>query len=165
MVWDRTGENCGNDYMTWKFLTDNKVKDVPLVKHMSEFADENGGYNFVVMARAKAVPLHTVWDKLTRKDKRGYAKQMAAALRELRSFTAEFPQRVDGSPLWDCVIGNCNSRKKCIKVGRTAEEWLGNMEEELSEGISRTLKTTDKAVIGAKLAELKVCVILLVLDF
>ena len=78
-------------------------------------------------------------------------QQIAAMLRELRQFTAEFPQRVDGDPLWDNVIANCGSRKKCIKVGKTTDEWFNNMDEELREGIARRLRTRDKAVIEAHL--------------
>lgn len=157
MVWDRPSKFSGNDYMSWKFLTDKKVKDVPLVKHMSEFADENGGYNFVVMSRAKGVPLHSVWHGLKGAQKRAYTEQMKAALREMRSLKADYPQRADGSPLWDCIVArsDCDGRN-CIKVGRTTEEWLKNMEPELREGISRFHQTRDKAVIDAKLAEITV---------
>jgi uncharacterized lipoprotein YmbA len=74
----------------------------------------------------------------------------------MRQFTAEFPQRVDGSPLGDVIIAQCNSQKQCIKIGKTAEEWLDNMDEELREGISRQLQTRDKTVIEAKLQEIRV---------
>ncbi|KAH7345833.1 hypothetical protein BKA66DRAFT_576880 [Pyrenochaeta sp. MPI-SDFR-AT-0127] len=80
---------------------------------------------------------------------------MVIAFQELRQFTATYPQEVDGSPLWDNIIGNCDSRKKCIKIGKTAEEWIQNMDEELREGISRILKTKDKTIITARLQELK----------
>ncbi|KAH9861595.1 hypothetical protein J1614_011346 [Plenodomus biglobosus] len=155
MLWDRTNEERGNDYMTHQFLQKQNTKDIPLVKRMVEFKDENGLYNFVVMSRAKGVPLESVWKGLSRKQKRSYAQQMAIALRELRQFTAEFPQRVDGSPLWDSIIASCDSRKECIKIGKTPEEWINNMEEELLEGISRQLRTMDKTVINAKLQEFK----------
>ncbi|KAF2109669.1 kinase-like domain-containing protein [Lophiotrema nucula] len=155
MVWDRTDEDSGNDYMTHQFLRKQSTKNIPIVKEMVEFKDEDGRYNFVVMSRAKAVPLENVWKGLSGEEKNSYAQQMIAALREMRQFTAEFPQRVDGSPLWDNVIGNCSSRKKCKKIGKTAEDWINNMDEELREGISRELKTKDKTVINARLQELK----------
>ncbi|KAI8939529.1 hypothetical protein NX059_003298 [Plenodomus lindquistii] len=149
MIWDRTDEERGNDYMTHKFLQNQNTKHIPLLKKVLELKDDNGQYNFVVMSRAKGLPLERVWEGLSQEEKDGYADQMVAMLRELRQYTAEFPQRVDGSPLWDSMIGNCNSRKECIKVGKTEEEWISNMEEELREGLSRTLKTKDKTVIEA----------------
>jgi hypothetical protein len=157
VVWDRPEEECGNDYMTHQFLQKQGTKNIPLVKQMVEFKDEDSRYNFVVMSRVKGVTLESVWNGLSGEEKNSYAQQMIAALREMRQFTAEFPQRVDGSPLWDNVIGNCNSRKKCKKVGKTAEEWINNMDEELREGLLRQLKTTDKTLIDARLQELKVC--------
>ncbi|OAL47543.1 kinase-like protein, partial [Pyrenochaeta sp. DS3sAY3a] len=155
MLWDRTDDYCKNDYMTHQFLQKHNTKNIPLVKRMAEFKDESSGHNFVVMSRAKGVQLEEVWYKLSVPEKRSYAQQMAAALKELRQFTAEFPQRVDGSPLWDNVIGHCDSRKECIKIGKTAEEWIGNIEEELREGIARQLKTKDKTLIDTRFKEIK----------
>jgi hypothetical protein len=134
------------------------------VKNVVEFKDEDGRYNFVVMSRAKAVLLETVWNTLSREEKDSYAQQLVAALREMRQFTAEFPQRVIGSPLWDNIIRDCNSRKQCKKVGKTAEDWFKNMDEELREGISRFLQTRDETAINAKMRELKVCSLYLYLD-
>jgi len=157
IVWDRPQDEARNDYMTHQFLQKQGTKDIPLVKKMVEFEDENGGYNFVVMSRAKGMTLESQWEELSEESKKTYAQQMVAAIRELRQFTAEFPQRVDGSPLWDNVIGNCSSRKMCQKIGKTAEEWFDSMEEELREGLARILKTRDKTVIDARIQELKVC--------
>jgi hypothetical protein len=156
LVWDRTQEEKSNDYITHQFLQKHGVKDIPLVKRMEEFNDADGKYNFVVMSRARGTPLENAWPGLSQGEKDGYVRQMVDMLRELRSFTAEYPQRVDGGPLWDNVIGNCESRKECIKVGKTAEEWIDNMDEELREGLSRQMRTKDKAVIEAKMQEFKV---------
>jgi aminoglycoside phosphotransferase len=156
MLWDRTEEGTGNDYMTHEFLRKQNTKNILIVKTMMEFADEDGGYKFLVMSRARGIPLGIVWPTLAPNEKEGYVQQMAAALRELRQFTAEFPQRVDGGPLWDNVIANCNSRKRCIKIGKTTDEWFNNMDEELREGIARRLGTRDKAVVEAHLQVLKV---------
>jgi hypothetical protein len=123
---------------------------------MEEFNDADGKYNFVVMTRARGMSLEGVWPGLSQAEKDGYVRQMVDMLRELRGFTAECPQRVDGSPLWDNIIGNCNSRKECIKIGKTAEEWIDNMDEELREGLARQTRTRDKAVIEAKMQEFKV---------
>lgn len=157
MVWDRTDEERGNDYITHQFLRKQDTKHIPLVKEMVEFKDEDARYNFVVMSRAKGVQLESVWPGLSPESKNNYVEQMAAALREMRQFTAEFPQKVDGTPLWDNIIGNCSSRKKCRKIGKTTEDWFNNIDEELREGISRQLKTRNKTVINDRLQELKVC--------
>ena len=42
-----------------------------------------------------------------------------------------------------------------MKIGRK-EQWLGSIDAELKEGIFRTLLTSEKAVIDARLEELKV---------
>jgi hypothetical protein len=157
IVWDRTGEECGNDYMTHQFLQKQGTKDIPLVKRMAEFPDEDDQHNFAVMSGARRIQLSCVWKGVSPEEKDSYVDRMVAALRGLRQFEAEFPQKVDGSPLWDNVIGNCNSRKNCIKVGKTAEDWFNNMDEELQEGISRELQTRDKNVIDTRLRQLKVC--------
>jgi hypothetical protein len=156
-LWDRTEEDHGNDYMTHQFLQKQDTKSIPLIKKMVEFKDENGGFNFVVMSRVKGVRLDAAWKNLDRAAKNGYVQQMVAFLRELRQFTADSPQRVDGSPLWDCIIGNCESRKHCKSIGKTKEEWFNNLDEELREGVSRRLHSKDKAAIEHKLQKLKVC--------
>jgi hypothetical protein len=156
VVWDCPDGERKNDYITHQFLKRQGTTDIPLVKEMVEFKDEDGRYNFLVMSRAKGVPLEHKWHTLSRAAKKSYIQQVAAALRELRQLTAEFPQRVDGSLLGDNVIAQCNSQKQCIKIGKTAEEWLDNMDEELREGISRKLQTRDKTVIEARMQELRV---------
>ena len=122
IIWDRPQGEARNDYMTHQFLQNQGTKDIPLVKRMVEFKDENSGYNFVVMSRARGMTLESQWKRLSKESKNSYAQQIVAALRELRQFTAEFPQRVDRSPLWDNVIRHCGSRKMCQKIGKTAEE-------------------------------------------
>jgi hypothetical protein len=156
IVWDCPDGERKNDYITHQFLRGQGTSNIPLVKEMVEFKDEDGQYNFLVMSRAKGVPLEHIWRTLPRAAKKSYVQQLAAALREMRQFTAEFPQRVDGSPLGDVIIAQCNSQKQCIKIGKTAEEWLDNMDEELREGISRQLQTRDKTFIEAKLQEIRV---------
>lgn len=160
---DRTENASGNEFMTYQFLKKQGTKHIPLVKEMVEFKDENGGYNFVVSSRAKGVSLARLWRKSSREQKMSYVKQIAAALRELRQFTAEYPQKVDGSPLWDNMVGHWEGLagqwepgKKCIKIGRTAEEWFDNMDKKLREGLSRILQTEDASVIDTRLQQLKV---------
>ena len=60
----------------------------------------NSNYDFVVVSRAKGNQLHKVWPNLSQEEKVSYVKQIVDAL---RSFTAEFPQRVDGSPLGEII--------------------------------------------------------------
>jgi hypothetical protein len=104
---------------------------LPLVKTMIKFNDENGGFNFVVISRVKGLRLDAVWEDLDREARNGYVQQIVDFLRRLRQFTAEYPQRVDGSPLWDCIVRNCESRKYCKSIGKTKEEWFNNLDEEL----------------------------------
>jgi hypothetical protein len=144
-----------NDYMTYKFLREQGTKDIPLVEEMYQFGKEGDEFQFTVMSRVKGVPLENIWSQLTPEEKRGYADQMIAALRELRQFTAPAPQRVDGSPLWDNFIGMCNTETICKVVPKTKEEWLDGMDKELRAGIAKELGTDDEASIEALVQELR----------
>jgi hypothetical protein len=153
------GPHCGVD---WERLHDARIPSQ--TKHEKHtYCEDNDGIcrrgrwvQFPGHVESERYSLENVWPTLAPEEKEGYVQQMAAALRELRQFTAEFPQRVDGGPLWDNVIANCSSRKRCIKIGKTTDEWFNNMDEELREGIARRLRTRDKAVVEAHLQELKV---------
>ena len=92
---------------------------------------------------------------MSQEEKQGYAQQVIAALRELRQFTLPVPRRVDGSSLWDNIIGQCAGAQNRKNIGKTKEEWFWNMDEELRVGLSRNLKTEDKDIIEARLQELK----------
>lgn len=83
---------------------------------MHQFGKEGDQFIFTVMPRAKGVTLESIWAKLTSEEKRSYADQIIAALRELRQFTAPSRQRVDGSPLRDNVIGHCGPPKLCKAI-------------------------------------------------
>ncbi|KAH9879912.1 hypothetical protein J1614_001936 [Plenodomus biglobosus] len=157
MISDRTGDDAGNDFMTQQFLKNHsaQVPHLPLLEEMAQYKDKDGKHSLTVMSRARAVTLESVWRKITRQERRVYAQQLVAALRELRQFTAEYPQRVDGGPLWDNIVGTCNSRKDCIKFGKTKEEWLDSMDAELREGLSWVLRTKNASVIDARLQEIK----------
>lgn len=145
LIWDRPGDRSieTNDYMTYKFLRDKGTNDIPLVKDMYQFGKEGDEFIFTVMSRAKGVTLESVWAKIGPKEKRGYANQLVMALRELRQFTAPSPQRVDGSPLQDDIIGQCWLSKLCKTIPNTREKWLNNVDEELRIGIERQLEATD----------------------
>jgi hypothetical protein len=144
LIWDRRGDTGmeTNEYMTYKFLRDQGTKDIPLVKEMHQFGKEGDKFVFTVMSRVKGVTLESVWTKLTPEEKRSYADQLIAALRELRQFTASSPQRVDGSPLSDSIIGRCNVPKLCKTIPATKEEWLKNVDEELRVGIKLRIAST-----------------------
>lgn len=83
---------------------------------MHQFGKEGDQFIFTVMPRAKGVTLESIWAKLTSEEKRSYADQIIAALRELRQFTAPPRQRVDGNPLRDNVIGHCGPPKLCKAI-------------------------------------------------
>ncbi|KAJ4286319.1 hypothetical protein N0V90_013353 [Kalmusia sp. IMI 367209] len=150
MLWDRpSGVDQGNDYMTWQFLKDQESRKIPLVKEMRQIGEATDPFQFTLMSRAKGVPLDTVWRQSSQEEKQGYAKQVTEALRELRQFTSPVPQRVDGGPLWDFIIGRCH-RGKCKHIGKTTEEWFDNMAEELICGLSDWKKPKDEATIEAE---------------
>lgn len=143
-----------NDYMTYKFLREQETKDIPLVKEMHQFGEEGDAHLFTVMSRVKSVTLESVWARLTQDEKRGYADQIIAALRELRKFTAPTPQRADGSPLWDNVIGQCWP-KRCHTIPATQDEWFDSLDKDLRAGIARKYATDDEATIEARLQRLR----------
>jgi hypothetical protein len=143
LIWDRPGDTGKgtNEYMTYKFLRDQETKDIPLVKEMYQFGKEGDQFVFTVMSRVKGVTLESIWTKLTLEEKRSYANQLIAALRELRQFTAPSPQRVDSSPLRDDIVGQCYTSKICKTIPATREEWLNNVDEEIRIGIKLQMKS------------------------
>jgi hypothetical protein len=155
-LWDRkTMPGMGNDYMTWKFLKEKEVKNIPLLNEMHRFGRPSDPHHFTVMSQAKGAPLNNVWHKSSPQEKKGYADQVIAAIREMRQYTAPHPQRADGSPLWDNIIGQCKVLKACKEIGKTTDDWFNNLDAELRHGLSRQYGTKDPAVIDAKLQELK----------
>ncbi|KAH7407090.1 kinase-like domain-containing protein [Phaeosphaeria sp. MPI-PUGE-AT-0046c] len=144
LIWDRPGDRGieTNDYMTYKFLRDQGT-NIPLVEKMYQFGKEGDEFQFTVMSRAKGETLENVWPKLTLEEKRSCADQIIATLRELRQFTAPSPQRVDGSPLWDNIIGQCSPLKICRTIPETKEKWLNGIDEELRIGIGKQLDATE----------------------
>jgi hypothetical protein len=157
VIWDRaTEERTGgvSDYKTWKFLRERETRNIPLVEEMHHFGKPEDQFQFTVMSQAKGVPLREVLPSLSPEEKHGIAQQITAALRELRQFTAPFPQCVDGTPLWDNIIGSCDVGT-CKKIGKTKEDWLNSLAEELRYGLSRRLETDDKKIIDVELQNLK----------
>jgi hypothetical protein len=106
------------------------------------------------MSRAPGVQLEEVWFDLSAAEKKNYAQQVTAALRELRKFTSPAPVRVDGSPIWDNIVGFCPGQRMC-KTVQEIPAWFAGMDEELRTGLGTKFSTEDAAVIDAKLKEVK----------
>jgi hypothetical protein len=156
MIWDRkTGTNVGNDYMTFRFLREQGTKNIPLVKEMHQYGNAEDQFNFTVLSRAKGKMLGSVWKELSADEKNDYAQQMIVILREVRQFTSAAPKRVDGSPLWDNILGNCPVPTKCKNIEDPKEAWFDNMAEELRCGLSEVLETQDEDIIEVNLQQLK----------
>jgi hypothetical protein len=154
VMWDRIRTpRTQNDYMTVKFLQERGTRHIPLVEEMYRFGKDDSEFQFTIMSRAKGVPLMTIWEDLSADIKKGYAQQMIAALRELRQFTSPVPCRVDGSTLWDNIIGQC-SPGTCKTIEKTKEEWFSGMAAELRYGLSKRLQTEDKNIIDAALQDI-----------
>jgi hypothetical protein len=155
-LWDRSRDKgMNNDYITYQFLKEKGLKNIPLLEEMHQFGKSGDSHQFTVMSRAKGAPLRNVWPKLSREEQISYVDQLVAAIRELRQYTAPYPQRVDGGPLWDSFIGQCSVPKACINIGKTIEGWFNNMDAELRRGLGRKYKTKDNAIIEEKLKDLK----------
>ncbi|KAF2791546.1 hypothetical protein K505DRAFT_326759 [Melanomma pulvis-pyrius CBS 109.77] len=157
MLWDRINNNrVGNDYITWQFLRDHNVQNIPLVKEMRVISAPTDPVHLTLMSRAKGVPLGDIWYTLGRREKKTYRSQLAAALREMRQFTAPYPQKVDGSPLFDCVVGTCvRASNTCKTIGKTKEEWFDSLAEELRRGLSNRYRKENATFIEEKLQELR----------
>ncbi|KAF2878605.1 kinase-like domain-containing protein [Massariosphaeria phaeospora] len=158
LLWDRINDGRrNNDFMTHKFLRSHNVQNIPLVKEMQSLSAPTDKVQFTLMSRAKGVPLADIWHTLDRKQRQGYMRQMDAALREMRQFTAPFPQKVDGTPLHDRLVADCEKRASdhCKTIGKTTEEWFNNIADELRYGLSIHLNTKDAAVIEEKFQQLR----------
>jgi hypothetical protein len=154
VMWDRIRTpRSQNDYMTVKFLQERGTKNIPLVEEMYQFGKDESEFQFTIMSRAKGVPLINIWEGLSADVKKGYAQQMIVALRELRQFTSPVPCRVDGSTLWDNIIGQCWAGE-CKTIEKSKEEWFNGMAAELRYGLSKRLKTEDKNIIDAALQDI-----------
>jgi hypothetical protein len=149
--------STGNDLMTQKFLRAQPGHTIPLVSDMLELSGPNDPVQLTLMRQARGRRLNVVWPQLSAAQREGYVRQMATIIQQLRQFTAPCAQKVDGSLLDDFVIGYCISRRapSCTKIGRTTEAWLDALEPSLRGGLSRLHKTTDPAIIEAKLHELR----------
>lgn len=153
-------ETLGNDYMTQQFLRDQPAGvtcSIPLIKEMRVFSAPTDKIEFTLMSRAQGARLDKIWHALRRKERFDIRHQLADALKQLRKFTAPGAQKVDGSRLYDVIIGHCFRRHAptCKKIGYTKEEWFENIAEELRIGLSVQYKTKDLKTIEEKYQGLK----------
>ncbi|KAF2797756.1 hypothetical protein K505DRAFT_234787 [Melanomma pulvis-pyrius CBS 109.77] len=157
LVWDRLNDGAlGQDFVTWQFLRSRNVQNIPLVKEMRQLNAPTDQVQLTLTSRVKGQELGAIWDTLSLEEKASYRNQLTAMLRELRQFTAPFPQNADGTPLHDKILGLCRpTAATCKRIGKTKEDWFDNIAEELRSGISRQLKTKDAAVIEKKFRELQ----------
>ncbi|KAK5444187.1 hypothetical protein LTS15_010540 [Exophiala xenobiotica] len=147
----------GNEYMTWKFLHGQPGHTIPLVKEMRRLTDPEDPIQFTVISRAPGKPLASIWSTLSPEQKSGYRDQMVDILKQLRQFTAPFPQKVNGDKLDDVVL-ICGRRHPpaCFRIGFTEQEWLEDLSETLRAGLSgQNDCTKDEELIEKKLQEIK----------
>lgn len=148
----------GNDYMTQEFLRSHaETLDVPLIKEMRRLGKLTDQIHYTLMSVVLGVRLDSIWSTLSREQKAGYSEQLGLAIKSWQQFTSTRAEKVDGTQLFDTIIGTCFGVQPptCAKMGFTRDEWLENLTETLRNGISRIHETTDPAIIEPKLQELK----------
>lgn len=158
LIRDQPNNNAlGNDYMTWEFLQKQPDLNIPLVKEMRILNDPAESIQFTLISRAQGQTLESIWPTLSPEQKSGYRDQMVDILKQLRQFTAPFPQKVNGDKLDDCLLTICHRRRPptCFQIGFTEDEWLEAISEDLRCGLHRIHKTKDPKVIEEKLQEIK----------
>ncbi|KAF2706951.1 kinase-like protein [Pleomassaria siparia CBS 279.74] len=156
-LWDRVNNGrLGNDFITHQFLRSHTIQNIPLVEKMQLISEPTDKVQFTLMSRTRGIPLRDIWDSLSKEQKQGYRDQLIAALREMRQFTAPFPQRADGTPLHDKIIAECQpAAANCKSIGKTKEEWFNNIADELRYGISLMLETKDATIIQERFQQLQ----------
>lgn len=121
-------ESAGNDVMTQQFLRAQPAGThiVPLM----DMIELSGGSSapddkvqLTLMRHARGRPLVEVWRKISLAQRESYIHQLADIIRSLRQFTAPRAQKVDGSPLDDCLVGFCIHERapSCTKIGPNAD--------------------------------------------
>lgn len=150
-------DRSGADFMTQEFLRKQPGLSIPLVKEMRLLSEPTDPVIITLMSRVPGVGLDTIWFTLSPEQKSNYSKQLGAAIKQWRQFTAPKPMRVDGSPIDDCLLTNCHVGRppSCIKIGRTTEEWFDALGAELRFGLSKIHETNDPDIIEEKFQEIK----------
>ncbi|EPE34618.1 Protein kinase-like (PK-like) [Glarea lozoyensis ATCC 20868] len=152
------GYSAGNDYMTQKFLRDQlgPGSDIPLLRHIQLIHEPEEKTYLYLMSRAEGAPLHKLWPTLSQKMQSSVTEQLLQFIQKIRTFTAPAPYNVEGGKLHDWILGNCNvPRPKCKMIGSSTDEWFGNIEEELREGLAFVHMTRDSAIIDREFQALK----------
>ncbi|KAH6694969.1 hypothetical protein BKA61DRAFT_584088 [Leptodontidium sp. MPI-SDFR-AT-0119] len=158
MIRDQPNDlSVGNDTMTQEFLRRQPGMTIPILKEMTILSAPTDKVLLTLMTRAQGVRLDTIWNTLSTEQKANYRTQFKSCLEQLQQYTSPIAQKVDGNILDDHLIGYCRHRTSptCKKLGRTTEEWFGNLETELRHGLSNIHKTKDPVLIDAKFQELK----------
>lgn len=147
----------GNDFITQEFLRHQPNLNIPLIKEMRRLSAPTDKVHITLMSRVEGKPLHEVWDTLSPGQKDNYTNQLAEAVKSWRQFTSPVAKTVNGDLPYDSLIGNCWRRTAptCVRMGRTTEEWLANLESGLRLGLSKMHNSEDPAVIEEKYQELK----------
>ena len=158
MIRDQPNDgSLGNDFMTQEFLRHQSGHNIPILKEMRLLSEPTDKVSLTLMSRAQGVGLDTVWDSLSVDQKASYQVQMRDILKQMRSFTSPVCAKVNGDLMDDGTIGYCLRRRQptCHKMGRTNDEWFGNISSELRQGLARAHREKDPAAIEGKLQELK----------
>ncbi|KAH9218169.1 hypothetical protein DL95DRAFT_361153 [Leptodontidium sp. 2 PMI_412] len=149
-------DTLGNDFMTQDFLRNQPGCKIPLVKEMKCISKPTDKIKFTLMSRAEGVTLQSIWHTLSKDQQLSYTDQLAEIIRELRTYTSPVACKVDGTLLDDYILGVCSERAPCCKkIGFTGKEWIDNLADELRDGLARTHKTNDPAIIEEKFQELR----------
>ncbi|KAK0112735.1 hypothetical protein ONS95_014470 [Cadophora gregata] len=149
-------DTLGNDFMTQDFLRNQPGCKIPLLKEMRCISQPTDKTNFILMSRAQGVTLQSIWEELSSDQKLSYSKQVADVIKELRTYTSPVPQKVDGTPLDDFIIGFCYPMvPHCKKIGSTGKTWIDNLAEELRHGLAIEHDTNDPAIIDEKFRDLR----------
>jgi len=146
----------GNELMTWEFLIKQPNLTIPLVKEMRMLTEPADPIQFRLISRAQGKGLGSVWKTLSPEQKSSYRDQMVDILKQLRQFTAPFPQKVNGEKLDDHLLFMCfRHSPACFKMAFTEDEWLEDVSPALRDGLSRILETKDKKTVEERLQQMK----------
>jgi hypothetical protein len=112
--------------MTYQFLKQQPKSIIPIPDKVIRFTDDTDPINFTLMSRIDGYPLSFVITDLSYAQISKLQDQMLEILKEMRSYTSKYIQKVDGSPADDFISSVCCPKgpPKCFKMGRTTEEWL-----------------------------------------
>ncbi|EHL03378.1 hypothetical protein M7I_0599 [Glarea lozoyensis 74030] len=108
---DYPNDGCspGNDYMTQKFLRSQLGSglDIPILRDIQLIHRPEEKTYLYVMSRAEGQPLSRVWGDLSDDAKTKMREQLFEFMCQVRRFTAEGAQTVDGGKIDDLILGNC----------------------------------------------------------